>query len=1023
MTSEVSDPVVTHKLMRSKSGLSRADLLWSFVSVDSSQHQQIAEILGFEKKEGSRQETDFKDQSQVSHQNPEESDSDSIIDPEPLTDEKSFKPASTSSSYYRITSRSIDQTENQNLPARFTEASPTLLEETKTRIPSVHQVKPLHTELTVWPRLLPFLQKILGNRVEGRRPDTARLVQQAARREIIRKIPRKQRFYWAAKARVLIDINDDNFPYRRDFLHLRDRLLQVRGNEGLDVQYIYDEPGSYVARYQQQREFIEPWNSPEQGTPILILSDLGMHSQSRQTLYGWLAFGQMLNAQGFRAMVLMPVAERHIDSRLLLFFDCIVWDRASRLKLIKGDYLAEKDNRNHPQSIDQLLSYFFAAVRVDSGLLRAVRHLLPGGYDIGHETAIWRHAAVVSEGDEWGWRAGSKSNYLEQAQCLIDALPPEQKLKLVELIGRYYALFPDELYFEAMYSLKLLGLQLPKVVEAAVEQFMQDMVKTYQANLDNSLLHAWVKRHLLRHEAKAIRQEHRYWPAFMAFAKKRDEQKTGATTSEWPGDLSDAEKEEAWLFLNATQAVRTYHLRQVGEKLALIPETKEIPQSDTFQIAMRDDWGSNAQSGTTLLTLNLTDTHIFYTHTDQRGEQHIVSLNLGKVDDQTFQLPATRQHTFQIGWERITVDVKSAQQQKEDWMIFMGSGSEGIYAESKDQQNHIYRWYWHPPLLISRSGLCPGFWGYQSLQSPRLRPDWADGAGRDEYGLYADVIVKDILLRFRWIEPTSFLMGSPEDEAGRYGDEIPHPVILTQGYWLADTTCTQALWEAVMRSNPSDFKGAMRPAGNVSWDDIQNFLEQLNKLHSGLNLRLPTEAEWENVCRAGTIGAFNFDGELLDKVNYRGTWEFESDKWGEGALKETVDVKSYPPNAWGLFEMHGNVWEWCQDWYGHYLSEPVIDSKGPESGDVRVLRGGSWIYYGRGCRSAYRRRIDPFFRSDPFGFRLARGHELKSVRSVRAGQQPAGSHAGGARGGQTGDGLRDGEEQKGMLDRFKDSLK
>ena len=330
----------------------------------------------------------------------------------------------------------------------------------------------------------------------------------------------------------------------------------------------------------------------------------------------------------------------------------------------------------------------------------------------------------------------------------------------------------------------------------------------------------------------------------------------------------------------------------------------------------------------------------------------------------------------------------------------MGSGSKGIYAESKDQQNNIYRWYWHPPFLISRTGLYPGFWSGQSSQSPSLKPDWAEGSGRDEYGFYADVIVKDIRLRFRWIEPTSFLMGSPEDEAGRYVDETQHSVILTQGYWLAETACTQAVWEAVMHSNSSEFKGEMKPVENVSWEDIQNFLEQLNKQHSELNLRLPTEAEWENACRAGTTGAFNFDGELsLDKVNYGGSWD-DYNKWGEGALQQTTDVKDekYRPNAWGLYQMHGNVWEWCQDRFG------------VESGDYPVLRGGSWISHGRDCRSAYRDPHDPSGRMLFTGFRLARGHELKAVRSVRAGQQPAGSLAGGARGGQTGDGMRGGKE-------------
>ena len=843
----------------------------------------------------------------------------------------------------------------------------------------------------------------------------------------IRRIPRRQRQHWAPQARLLIDINDDNFPYRRDFLHLRDRLLQARGSEGLAVQYCYDEPGGYIVHYQQQREIIEPWSKPVQNTPILILSDLGRHAQSRQTLYAWLAFGQMLNAQGFRATVLIPAAERQIDPRLLRFFDCVVRDRASRLKPVKGDYQAERDPCDHADNIEQLLVSLFAGVRIDSGLLRAVRHGLLHGCDIGHETAIWRHAAVMSEGDEWGWQAASKTNYFAQAQSLIKALSPAQQQKLVELIGRYHAQYPDELYFEAMYNLKLLGLPLPEAVEAATEKFLRDMARTYHAHADNSLLHAWVKRHLARHEAKPIRQNHDYWTALMAFAKKRDEQLGGASTSEWPSDLSDAEKETAWNFLNATQVSRVYQLRQSGQNLVLVPEKSEA-QADGSQADLPDAWSTHAIVGTTLLTLRLTNTHIFHTHTDRQGRQTVVSLNLELSRGHSFQFPATGQHTFQIGAERITVDVSAAQQRKADWMTFIGSGSEGMFAESKDAQNRVHRWFWHAPILINRQTLYPGFWYSEpQLADAKLTPDWAGGAGRDEYGLYAEAIIAGITQRFRWIEPTSFMMGSPENEAGRYSDEPQHPVILTQGYWLAETACTQELWQAVMRDNPSNFKGAQLPVESVNWEDAQNFLRKLNNSHPQLQLRLPTEAEWENACRAGTTGAFNFDGELsLDKVNYRGTWEYESDNWSEGALQQTTEVKNkkYKPSAWGLFQMHGNVWEWCQDCYGDYPAQPVIDPQGPGTDALHVLRGGSWFYSGRYCRSSRRRSYDgPSVRLNNVGFRLARGHELKPSRVLGAGQQLTDRSATERVKAQAGGGLRGGDKERHFMDRMKDLFK
>jgi formylglycine-generating enzyme required for sulfatase activity len=272
-------------------------------------------------------------------------------------------------------------------------------------------------------------------------------------------------------------------------------------------------------------------------------------------------------------------------------------------------------------------------------------------------------------------------------------------------------------------------------------------------------------------------------------------------------------------------------------------------------------------------------------------------------------------------------------------------------------------------------------------QAIRLKPD------------YADLEIKGVTQRFRWIAPGAFLMGSPEDEPERYSNETQHRVTLTQGYWLADSTCTQALWRAVMGSNPSRFQDdEQNPVEQVSWNDVQQFIDKLNGLIPNLNARLPTEAQWEYACRAGTTTPFSFGKNITpEQVNYDGNYPYAGGKAGLYREK-TVPVKSLPPNPWGLYEMHGNVWEWCNDWFGDYPSAPVIDPVGLSTGVYRVLRGGSWSLNGRRVRSAYRDRDEPVNCYYDIGFRLSLGQGA----STRQGKQESRSTrvrraAGGAR--------------------------
>ncbi|MDD5393937.1 MAG: SUMF1/EgtB/PvdO family nonheme iron enzyme [Thiothrix sp.] len=260
-------------------------------------------------------------------------------------------------------------------------------------------------------------------------------------------------------------------------------------------------------------------------------------------------------------------------------------------------------------------------------------------------------------------------------------------------------------------------------------------------------------------------------------------------------------------------------------------------------------------------------------------------------------------------------------------------------------------------------------------------PRWARESGIDEYGRYADLDIKGIIQRFRWIDAGTFWMGSPGTEVDReaflMGKEVRHQVILSQGFWLADTTVTQLFWKTVLGNNPASFKDdESNPVERVSWNDVYEFIQTLKSINSDLNIRLPTEAEWEYACRAGTTGPFSFGNNIsTEQVNYNGKNPYADGDKGV-YRKKTVPVKSMLANSWGLYGMHGNVWEWCQDVWQKKLSCNVVTN--PESnvgyfhvGSIlRVVRGGSWYSDGKYTRSAVRISQQPTERSDAIGFRL-----------------------------------------------------
>lgn len=218
-------------------------------------------------------------------------------------------------------------------------------------------------------------------------------------------------------------------------------------------------------------------------------------------------------------------------------------------------------------------------------------------------------------------------------------------------------------------------------------------------------------------------------------------------------------------------------------------------------------------------------------------------------------------------------------------------------------------------------------------------------------------------IELKLIPAGRFTMG----QAGRDSHETPHQVTLTKPFYIGVYEVTNAQWKWVMENEPSNWKDADRPVERVSWDDAVEFCRKLSALPEERKARrvyrLPTEAEWEYACRAGTDTKYSF-GDDESKLGEYGWFEGNSDK-------ETHPVGKKKPNAWGLFDMHGNVWEWCSDWYGEYPNRAVTDPQGPSIASDRVPRGGSWSTPARNCRSATRSRLSPSYRDDNLGFRLA----------------------------------------------------
>ena len=814
--------------------------------------------------------------------------------------------------------------------------------------------KPLDLQpLIAWARLWPVLKRHL--RTSRRLAiDVPALIKQVAAGRLVRRLPRLKRVRWATRIELLSDPSDHLSPFQSDFDVIREALTDLVGVLSLNqAQVIGIAAGEcLVEPYSEPDQ--RPWKMPPATTPVLILSDLGMLAGPRsRRRRDWLLFGKRLKSVGITPFVLAPVSPAHVDPELCGYFHIALWSSNSRL-------LAQhhRSDLGHDAQVDQLLTLLSPAVRVETVLLRALRHLLPADQaDAGCEADVWSHADVHYSERVCAIRDDEER--LIDHRKLFKTQPDHLKRQVLLLLRRHHAhLFPAIRHEETLIWASLVGDELREEFKDEIDEAEKFMRKTTRMLYDrrddpDRLQHGYSVRHLDRSDPE-LRGENLYY-SVMAAEAYRYSLDTGIPIQ------AGIDREELRRTLSGdSKRLRQCTLYQRGHELILAEEG-----------------AADIRAGSRYADVALIGDSVFVELNSDDAPASELLLQLPEVPKTLAILtPETECVRLQTEGEIVTV----AGMTKPTWAQAIGRDWPGLFV---DVEQHGIR---------SRVG-----W-----------PEWDAALGQDEFGLYADLAVGEFVQRFRWINPGTFQMGSPVSEPERElwdkGNETLHQVTLTEGYWLAETACTQALWQTVMDDNPSYFKDDKNnPVEQVSWDQVQWFIEALNIRVPGLNACLPTEAQWEYACRAGTKTSFSFGENITpEQVNYNGKYPYAGGKKGQDR-ETTVSVKTLPPNPWGLCEMHGNVWEWCQDWYGtDYGTEAVTDPVGPEKGENRVLRGGSWIYYGRHVRSAYRGMIVPGNRSSYFGFRFALGQAACSrqesskqeAASAADADRPSGSVAG-----------------------------
>ncbi len=804
---------------------------------------------------------------------------------------------------------------------------------------------PAFEDLVPRARLMPLLKRLLQQQQPGAL-DVPKIVDHISQRRMPQHWPRKLLARWPGQLIVVLDFSEHLYPFHQDMHRLCHWLIAVFGRTSLSLRLVQQGPGAWSNWHEHQREDFSlpaehPWHMPPPGSAVLVASDFALAvPHSAGYVARWQAFGHSLRQAGCLPFALVPLGAPQIPPALARAYTLVRWSpdapaQPQRPPQHADDWAAT----SQVPGLAPLLAMIASTHRVDPPLLRALRQInTDAPRNAGLEAAAWNHPDVEAGSACWVANDPAKN----QPHQHLFAQNPAWHPPVRALVTRHHGHLRAGLNHEE--TLRWAALLTPaERAQPATQQALQQAHGYFQALL-GSLTHSAAGADTEKWWRYADRLVHGVDPAVRQQAPDLFHRFAQLLAPRWlAGGHTTV---PAWVdpqrLETRANPVPYWLVHDFASGAALLQSEPPQPRQSLLAGPLR-------ASALTVQT------------------SHRATAQWLQLAGPAHRLPipaATDTLTLRHANEALTL----AHLSRPAWASEWGQDRAGPYA--------------------LRRSLFGAPWRFSPLANEEevVKSTGAFAYGHDEFGNWASLQIQAQTQTLRYLPPGSFLMGSPPDEPGRDANEGPqHPVTLTEGLWLADTACTQGLWLAVMGDNPSYFTGDLElPVEQVSWEDVQAFLAKLQAhLPPGVQAVLPTEAQWEYACRAGTTTPFSFGQNINSNlVNYDGNYPYNKGPKGEYREK-TVAVKALPANAWGLYQMHGNVWEWCADGMRQYSGKSVTNPSGAqgEKSASFAVRGGSWILRARHARSAQRNHYVPGGRFGYLGFRFA----LRSTAQPGAG--------------------------------------
>ena len=825
---------------------------------------------------------------------------------------------------------------------------------------------PTAEPLSPWSRLGPLLLGPLHTRRRSQEVDAERFVERWSRSAVIEEIPRLERRGWCQRLILILDRSQRLMPFWQDQDDVERNLCAQLGATALHVIVLEDGPLGPVKVQGAFHPRFAPSALPE--GPILVLSDLGQYA-NELTRVPWRHLGHRLRSAGRTMFALCPVPRSRLDPGLARTWQVLLWERED-LFLARG---AGEDL----VGVSGLLMLLSACVRIEPGLLREVRRLLPRNCaGAATEADLWSHRALEGASTGAGRvEPGEAETWRERLRAVDSKL----RRQVVDALKRWHA----EVHAPEIWVEEALRPALWEVLTEAEREEVRAWVRRLRVTLESGAVSEGLKlclpahaRRLFHRTPSRLAEDRELRRDLSRVVYLADQEKHGT-----PGWFDPAQRRPG-----RAPAKSLLVLSARGRRVFVSPASEQdLP-------------------GRYLASFTAREPRVYCAPSGRPGRPQA----LGSAASLFFDLDTSTSHVLWTDETRIDLEFVT----KPDWASGIHQDAKGLWATVRGDDEELKLERRLGQGVAMDLGEASGPTATKTYHAPlwvaKDVPEWATSVQVDDYGVVAELAVPsrsarqaNVAWKMRWVPPGSFLMGSPPMEEEREDWEWPpHEVSLTRGVWLAETPCTQELWQAVMGENPSRFQSPTRPVEQVSWEDCQRFLDRLNAATAGA-FRLPSEAEWEYACRAGTttstyagemkiLGANH--GPILDEIAWYGGnsgLDFElaegestagwPEKQHEHARAGTHPVGRKRPNPWGFYEMLGNVYEWCDDVFQDGFDRGPVTDPSVKEGSERVFRGGSWHSRARGVRAAHRYGNDPGHRYDYLGFRLARGQGLSSA--------------------------------------------